>query len=69
MLIEDLVITVLLATRASRRPYAAIRFERSYTGGARLLWKEMNILSAITGAKVISIVSTKKGTPSKALVV
>jgi hypothetical protein len=38
-------------------------------GGARLLWKEANILSAITGAEVIYIVSTKKGTPSKASVV
>jgi hypothetical protein len=37
MLIEDLVITAFQVTRVSLRPYAAIRFERGYTGGARLL--------------------------------
>jgi hypothetical protein len=33
-----------------------------------LLWKEVNIFSAIGGAEATDIVSRKKGTPSKAMV-
>jgi hypothetical protein len=59
------ILTVFLVTRVSRRSYSAVRFERSYEGGARSLWKEVNIFAAITGAEAAYIVLRKKGMANK----
>ena len=50
-LMEGLIINSLPDMRDSRKPYDVMRFERSYAGGARSLWKEVNIFSTIISAE------------------